>query len=77
MTPIRVLLADDHALLRAGIGALLRTLEGVEVVGEAVNGLEALEMALALKPDVLLTDLSTGRKPRCAAGSRAAVSAPS
>ncbi len=58
MKPIRVLLADDHALLRAGIGALLRTLEGVEVVGEAVNGLEALELSQALKPDILLTDLS-------------------
>jgi DNA-binding NarL/FixJ family response regulator len=58
MKPIRVLLADDHALLRAGIAALLRMLEGIEVVGEASNGVEALQMARDLNPDVLLTDLS-------------------
>ena len=45
MTPVRVLLADDHALVRAGIRALLEGLEGVVVVAEAGNGGEVLELA--------------------------------
>ena len=58
MAPIRVLLVDDHALLRAGIRALLDGLEGIEVVGEAADGLRALEMVEALRPDLLLTDIA-------------------
>jgi DNA-binding NarL/FixJ family response regulator len=54
---IRVLVADDHPVVRSGIVALLQTAEDVEVVGEASSGLEAVEFALALVPDVVLMDL--------------------
>ena len=58
MTPIRVMLADDHALFRAGIRSLLESIEGVEIVGEARSGHEALSMVAQRKPDVLLLDVS-------------------
>ena len=58
MTPVRVLLADDHALVRAGIRALLEGLEGVVVVAEAGNGSEVLELARKHRPDVVLLDIS-------------------
>jgi DNA-binding NarL/FixJ family response regulator len=58
MTPVRVLLADDHALVRAGIRALLEGLEGVAVVAEAGNGGEVLELARKHRPDVVLLDIS-------------------
>jgi DNA-binding NarL/FixJ family response regulator len=58
MTPVRVLLADDHALVRAGIRALLQNLEGVTVVAETGNGAEVLEFARAHRPDVVLLDIS-------------------
>ena len=54
---IRVLLADDHTLVRAGIRALLEQLPGIEVVGEASTGREAIEQAEALAPDVVLLDI--------------------
>jgi len=54
---IRVLVADDHPIVRSGIVALLQTAEDVEVVGEAATGLEAVESALALRPDLVLMDL--------------------
>ena len=57
MTPIRVMLADDHALFRAGIRSLLETIEGVEIVGEARDGHEALRMVAERSPDVLLLDV--------------------
>ena len=56
-SPIRVLLADDHAILRKGIRALLSTELDIEVVGEAGDGVEALAQAEALRPDVILMDL--------------------
>ncbi|MEQ9398951.1 MAG: response regulator transcription factor [Longimicrobiales bacterium] len=56
--PIRVLLADDHAMFRAGIRALLEASGGFEVVGEAASGDEALELVRELKPDVVVMDLS-------------------
>jgi DNA-binding NarL/FixJ family response regulator len=58
MNPVRVLLADDHALVRAGIRALLQSLEGVTVVAETGNGTEVLEFARAHHPDVVLLDIS-------------------
>lgn len=54
---IRVLLCDDHAIVRKGIGALLATQKDIEVVGEASNGLEAVTQAQQLRPDVILMDL--------------------
>lgn len=55
--PIRVLIADDHRLFRAGLRALLATVEGVEVVGEAADGAAAVAAAAALRPDLVLMDL--------------------
>ena len=56
--PIRVLLADDHTIFRAGLRALLELEEEIQVVGEAASGEEAVEGALALRPDVVVMDLS-------------------
>jgi DNA-binding NarL/FixJ family response regulator len=55
---IRVLLADDHAIVREGIKAVLRSDAEIEVVGEAASGDEALRQVLALRPDVLVLDLT-------------------
>jgi DNA-binding NarL/FixJ family response regulator len=57
MAKVRVLLADDHKLFRAGIRSLLRTLDDVEVVAQAGDGLEALRLAEAHRPDVVLLDI--------------------
>ena len=54
---IRVLIVDDHAIVRKGIHALLATEEDIQVVGEAQDGQEALEQIKALRPDVILLDL--------------------
>jgi DNA-binding NarL/FixJ family response regulator len=55
---IRVLLADDHKLVRAGLAALLDSTDDLSVVGEAENGRRAVELAAELLPDVILMDLS-------------------
>jgi DNA-binding NarL/FixJ family response regulator len=57
MPKIRVLLADDHKLFRAGIRSLLQTLDDIEVVAEAGDGREALRLAAAHRPDVVLMDI--------------------
>ncbi len=57
MTTIRVLLADDHPVTRDGIRNLLEKAPGLVVVGEAVNGIEALRLVEELAPDVLLLDM--------------------
>lgn len=59
---IRVLIVDDHAIVREGQRALIDTEPGMEVVGEAVDGYEAVEMADTLQPDVILLDLFMPRK---------------
>jgi DNA-binding NarL/FixJ family response regulator len=58
LPPIRVLIADDHALVRAGLCKLLETLPDMQVVGEAEHGEAALEQVALLMPDVLLLDLA-------------------
>src|SRR5262245_24285839 len=58
MKPTRVLLAEDHALVRAGIRALLQNLLGVQVVGEASDGREALRLIKTYQPDVVLMDIA-------------------
>ena len=58
MKSIRVLLADDHTLVRSGIRLVLQSLEGVEVVAEAADGRRALELVENLRPDVVLLDIS-------------------
>jgi DNA-binding NarL/FixJ family response regulator len=55
---IRVLLADDHTLVRAGVRALLEKLPGVEVVGEASDGREVIDLIKTQQPDVVLMDVS-------------------
>ncbi|NPA92258.1 MAG: response regulator transcription factor [Chloroflexi bacterium] len=54
---IKVLLVDDHAILRAGLKALLDTYDDIEVIGEAENGEEAIRQARELKPDVIVMDV--------------------
>ena len=58
LKPIRVILADDHTLVRAGLRALLEKLPGVEVVGEAGDGREVLNLVKLHRPDVVLMDIS-------------------
>jgi DNA-binding NarL/FixJ family response regulator len=58
MAKIRVLIADDHAILREGLKALLTLADDIEVVGEAVDGQQAIERSAALRPDVVLMDVS-------------------
>ncbi len=60
--PISVLIADDHPVVREGLRGLIDTEPGIEVVGEAKDGVEAVEMANALCPDVILLDLVMPRK---------------
>lgn len=58
MSQIRVVLVEDHGLVRAGIRALLRSFEGIDVVAEASNGREALQLVKNHQPDVVLMDVS-------------------
>jgi NarL family two-component system response regulator LiaR len=55
--PIRILIVDDHAVVREGLRAFLALQEGFEIVGEAADGGEAIEQAQQLEPDVILMDL--------------------
>ncbi len=58
MAKIRVLIVDDHAILREGVRALLRLTDDIEVVGDAADGRAAVEQAKALAPDVILMDIA-------------------
>lgn len=57
MSPLRLLIADDHAVVRTGLRALLESRKDWEVCGEASDGREAVEKALKLKPDILILDI--------------------
>ena len=57
MTVIKVVVADDHPVVRAGLSALLGSLEGIEVAGVAENGREAVDKVLAIRPHVAILDL--------------------
>ena len=57
MKPVRIVVADDHEVVRRGLRAILETREGWEVTGEAATGREAVEQAKQLKPDVVVLDL--------------------
>ncbi|MBI5576262.1 MAG: response regulator transcription factor [Deltaproteobacteria bacterium] len=58
MAKIKILVADDHALLREGIKAILSLHDDVDVVGEASDGMEAIQKAQKLKPDIVLMDIA-------------------
>jgi DNA-binding NarL/FixJ family response regulator len=58
MTPLRIFLADDHAVVREGLKALIDAQDGMEVVGEAADGRAALEAATKLRADVVVMDIS-------------------
>ena len=64
---VRVLIADDHSVVRMGLASLLGTAKNVEVVGEAINGDEAVRKALKLRPDVVVMDLVMPKKDGVAA----------
>ena len=59
---IRILIADDHAVVREGLRTLITTKPGMEVAGEAVDGIEAVSQAHSLQPDVVLLDMVMPRK---------------
>lgn len=59
--PVRVVIADDHRIVRAGLVALLATSSEIEVVGLAADGIEAIELAETLEPDVVVMDVTMPR----------------
>ena len=56
--PIRILIADDHGLIRAGLCALLESVPEIDVVGEAADGMSVLQRSTELKPDIVLMDVN-------------------
>lgn len=73
---VRVLLCDDHAVVRAGLRALLASTGGIDVVGEADSGEQALAMVAGLRPDVVLMDLQLGAGMDGVTATRRLTSAP-
>ncbi|MCK0113003.1 response regulator transcription factor [Ornithinimicrobium sp. F0845] len=73
--PIRVLLADDQALVRAGFSSILSRLPDIEVTGEAGDGAEAVDLATRLRPDLVLMDIRMPRMDGLAATERLMASA--
>lgn len=58
MKKVKILLADDHKIVRQGISSLLNSLDDFDVIGEASNGLEAIKLTKDLKPDLLIMDIN-------------------
>lgn len=63
MNTVRVLVVDDHPVVRAGLTALLSAQPAIQVVGQAADGYRAVELAAELRPDVVLCDLRLGDGP--------------
>ena len=61
MNPIRVMITDDHLIVREGLRLILETADGIEIVGEASDGAECLQLVPECKPDVILMDLQMPR----------------
>ena len=59
--PLRLLIVDDHAMMRQGLSMLLEDEPGIDIVGQAADGLEALELVERLSPDIVLMDYSMPR----------------
>jgi DNA-binding NarL/FixJ family response regulator len=76
MEAVRILVVDDHDEFREGLEAMLRSAEGVEVVGTAADGARAVDLALGLQPDVVLMDLQMPRLNGVDATSRIVASSP-
>lgn len=76
MSSIRVLICDDHAIVREGVRTLIESEAGMEVAGEAADGLEAVEKARSLNPDVILMDLVMPRLDGLAAIQRIKAESP-
>lgn len=62
-TPVRILIADDHPIFRDGLKRLLESERDFEVIGEACDGVEAVDMVRKLTPEILLLDLAMPRRP--------------
>lgn len=75
-SPLRVVLADDHALFRAGLRALLREMPGVEIVAEAADGEDAIARVVEHRPDVVVMDISMKRVNGLDATARIRAAAP-
>ncbi|NJC74178.1 response regulator transcription factor [Planosporangium thailandense] len=76
MKPLRVLIADDHPIYRAGLGTLVASQPDLELVGEAVTGTQAVELAVTARPDVVLMDLTMPGLDGISATSRISAAAP-
>jgi DNA-binding NarL/FixJ family response regulator len=77
MTPIRVVLADDHTLVRAGVRSLLEALRDIAVIAEAADGSEAVDLIAAHRPDVALLDINMPKLSGLEAAARVARDTPS
>lgn len=73
---VRILIADDHSVVRMGLASLLGTAKNVEVVGEAINGDEAVRKALKLRPDIVIMDIVMPKKDGVAATEEILAAAP-
>ena len=76
MKTIRVLLADDYTLFRAGLRLLLQQMNGVQIVGEAGDGREALQLSKTSQPDIVIMDLAMPRLNGLEATARVARACP-